>query len=287
MGMNTQNNARVAHGNHGGHAVEGEASLKSAPVSNRGGAGSSPASRSYRELSILFNGDMVRVILEGRKTQTRRPVRFPDSGSFVLVEQGDGSLWPYRSDNGESAICDDGCEHPLASPFGKPGDRLYVRETWADTNGACGPMVSYRAGGDRFLMEDYEPGEACDYSRYPGGNFTQWCGDLRRGEPGHRWRPSIHMPKWAARIWLEVKNVRVERLQSITKEDAVSEGFQEWYVSLDLSPYGVESADVYELPKPVDQFAVAWDSLYGSKGLGWSGNPYVWVCDFEVAEVKA
>lgn len=103
---------------------------------------------------------------------------------------------------------------------GKPGDLIWVRESWADTNGESGPMISYKAGGDRFLSDDAWP---IEYERYPGGLFATWSADLRRGEDG-RWRPSIFMPRWASRITLEVVEVREQRLQDISTGDCRDEG---------------------------------------------------------------
>ena len=144
---------------------------------------------------IPFSGPMVRAIIDGRKTMTRRVVALPRKrGAFVLEDHGDG-WWPYQSDDGESSVCNDGCEHPYSCPYGVPGDQLWVRETFMDL-GAC---FLYRADA----------------------NAEQ---ERAIVAPGQRWKPAIHMPRAASRINLEITDVRVERLQEISEADAEAEG---------------------------------------------------------------
>ena len=240
-----------------------------------------------RELPILFNGPMVRAVLEGRKTQTRRLVQ-----GWALDWLAPGMFTPEYV-----ALPSNG-----ASPFGYAGDLLWVRETWADTNGESGPMVSYRAGGDRFLIDDSYP---IDYSRYPGGVFSMWCGDLRRGAPGHRWRPSIHMSRWASRITLEVTGVRVERLQDISEADAAAEGVEPLdnranedrdasdfdrqfcgncgglriYASLGANLGVSFDTDCRECDSHAKRFHWLWEGINGSES--WGANPWVWVVEFK------
>lgn len=139
-----------------------------------------------KERPILFSGEMVRAILEGRKTQTRRVIKpQPDSArNSVFVKSG------FETKHGYEIKC----------PYGQPGDRLWVRETWGlwDTDPKDGPeraKIFYRATDEN-----------------------------RRDLRYQRWRPSIHMPRWASRINLEITNIRIERVQDITEEDAKAEG---------------------------------------------------------------
>lgn len=128
---------------------------------------------------------LVRAILAGQKTQTRRPVTLPRKrDNFVMLDHGEG-FWPYQSDDGESALCDDGNEHPYTSPFGMPGDRLYVRETWQHANFPRGP---YQDGTHVFYRADYlnDP-HGPDGEKSPEGKYRHWS-------------PAINMPKAAARI---------------------------------------------------------------------------------------
>lgn len=180
-----------------------------------------------KERPILFDGDMVRAILEGRKTQTRRIVKaWKDDGLPSFVS---GAMEAY-------------------CPHGEQGDRLWVRETWA-----------VRPLHDDLPPRDIPPGEKVYYTATPELGLLN-C---------EKRRPSIHMPRWASRITLEVKDVRVERLQDINEEDAKAEGV--WHKSEDL-----ENGMTYNYRT---LFAELWESIYG-KG-SWYKNPWVWVIEFE------
>ena len=202
-------------------------------------------------LAILFNTEMVRAILEGRKTVTRRCVK-PKSknacGFFVITRKSDGAfMGVYDYDENEMMF-----ESPQTQPA-YVGDILYVRETWCD---------------DRQFTHDDTPGRYF-YKASESDDFTS------------KWHPSIHMPKEAARIWLKVKDVRVERLQDITEEHAQKEGCQGTFVG-DGSCMG-SGWDV----SPVDEFSKLWDSTIKKSELnryGWDANPWVWVIEFERCE---
>ena len=225
------------------------------------------------EKPILFSGLMVRAILDGRKTQTRRVVKIQppeDVGEIVT-----GRYHPVIIDR-------DGVEQPGRETFGaydydgrwgcrcpwEPGDLLYVRETWSpvpwsDGNGNDTTKVLYRATDPH------------------GGNW--------RPKEGDRWRPSIHMPKWAARTWLRVTDVRVERLQEITEADAKREGFADTE-TVDRSLEGKRlTADLTFGAMTVwasasGNFETLWDALNAKRGYGWDVNPWVWVVTFERTE---
>ncbi|MBH4319426.1 hypothetical protein I5J75_35250, partial [Pseudomonas aeruginosa] len=169
-----------------------------------------------KERPILFSGPMVRAILEGRKTVTRRiakPVKHPDLGNIYAP----GAL---VLEHEPQHVVDRAC------PYGQPGDRLWVRETWTDVNMCGAPALAYRADEDiRDLME--EPGFLDDRGAFNYDDprvkpypFACWYAELDQA----RWRPSIHMPRWASRILLEITSVRVERLQDISEEQAIAEG---------------------------------------------------------------
>lgn len=280
-----------------------------------------------RDIPILFSAPMVQAILEGRKTQTRRLVQDVPDAPHVNCHPSHKQKHPapyldaYCSDK-KTALnprgmsdgwcwwqVDDRQCLPTFKVRWKPGDRLWIKETWADTNGEAGPMISYRAGGDRFLTDDSYP---VDYSRYPGCTFTMWCSDLRRGEPGHSWRPSIHMPRWASRITLLVTDVRVQRVQDISEEDAIAEGMVwqdptaedlEWYAGYAeehgfdpkaspmegvwLAPgsrqgYGMTKAE-RDRPKwaPTARHAYrfTWEAI--NRPGSWDANPWVAAISFE------
>lgn len=200
-----------------------------------------------RERPILFSDEMVRAILDGRKSQARRvvkpqPPRTAYSEGFVLASQHRDRLgkWIF-SDAGSSPTQYIGC------PYGQPGDRLWVREAFA-----INPNVP-SMGHSRTL--------AARHRRYRADG----------GEPWFRWKPSIHMPRWASRITLEITGVRVERVQDITEDDAVAEGRPRH----NKPPESIST---------VEMFAASWNGLNGKRGYGWDANPWVWVIDFNRAE---
>ncbi len=212
-----------------------------------------------RELPILFTGWSVRRILAGEKTQTRRAM-----DPQPWIDRYDGSLQWGKGSSSCGYLASDahaGQAHPdwaLKAPY-QPGDLLYVRETWGlwDTepkDGPVGATVFYRAtDGDRH--------------------------DLRH----QLWRPSIHMPKWAARLWLRVLDVRAERVQEISGEDCREEGVR-------LSRCGCEVCAHSPVMCPSDasahimEFGELWDSINARRGYPWDSNPWVWAYTFERTE---
>jgi hypothetical protein len=192
-----------------------------------------------KERPILFSAEMVRAILDGRKTQTRRVAKLNASGRVKLP--GSPSNWH--------------CEDPdavLACPYGQPGDRLWVRETFRVIDGQTQPRI------------------AIDYRADPE---DKWC---RIGDflcDGKKWTPSIYMPRLASRILLEITNVRVERVQEISDKDCLAEGIADLAIPLrpDLTMYRSSYADL-------------WDSINAKRGFGWDANPWVWVIEFRRIE---
>lgn len=221
------------------------------------------------EKPILFSEGMVRAILDGRKTQTRR-VAFParDLCEFRSLKYPTG--WWYRGNvfrDFESVF-----RHPdVPKCKYRPGDVLWVRETWGD----------YRE-----FTEDGESGFFYLYKAdYPDGARTVPLPETEKTDYAEswalpRWRPSIHMPREAARIFLRVKGVRAERLQAIQTMDAVAEGADaRWYQDEWGNP-------IYE-NTPIDVFSELWDSTIKKSDLplyGWDANPWVWVIEFERKE---
>lgn len=192
------------------------------------------------ERSMLFQGPMVRAILDGRKTQTRRAVKLPHP--WEIEERDDGSSWPWYPDYVTGGEWDGW----VPCPFGQPGDRLWVRETWAP------------------------------HSDYPDANRAVYRADPGSVYDAERWRPSIHMPRWACRLVLEITEVRVERLQEIRDPDALAEG-----IGPNPDGYGfhVEAGRFYSA-NPVASFADLWASTGGD----WLANPWVWVISFKRLE---
>jgi hypothetical protein len=226
-----------------------------------------------KEHPILFNGDMVRAILDGKKTQTRRIIKAPPSarnGEFFFSIDG----FPYYQVEHDGTFD----EIPISNPC-EIGSILWVRETWnmADEateiiNGeSIGPSAPYRGvQGNRKITW-----RAVYSADHPGGEHPKF------GRP--RWRPSIHMPRWACRLFLEVTNVRVERLQDISQEDALAEGVQYVVDKLACCKDGtMDSHFQMELSMDhVKAFSYLWDSINAKRGYGWDENVFVWVIDFK------
>lgn len=228
-----------------------------------------------KERGIIFNAEMVRAVLEGRKTQTRRIIK-----DCPTVQDG---WYPDRYNNsaewtfwGARGSADAGrCTLPFVKcPFGEVGDRLWVRETWmpdAPRDGTWGDVEFYGCKGSPLSMipKQFRKPEHCIHR-------ATWDGSEMVG-----WTPSIHMPRWASRITLEITGVRVERSQDITEQDAAAEGVPP---AGDLLP---DYPDTYLTPK--GDFATAkvafqrlWESIYGEES--WQANPWVWVIEFERVE---
>jgi len=201
-----------------------------------------------KERPILFSGPMVRAIMEGRKTQTRRIVK----GCFPPITGPDH--WNDFTDQA----------HVFKCPYGKPGDQLWVREAWAWGTGPADGQEPTKDNTAIIYREDWE-------RTYPKGSDYDLSGS---------WKPSIHMPRWASRIQLEVTGVRVERLQDISEEDAWAEGvpcsaWQEW--DWDDDGYPTPWGKRYQRAK--EEYEELWESI---NGLGsWASDPFVWVIEFK------
>ncbi|QZP18695.1 hypothetical protein [Pseudomonas sp. DR208] len=200
-----------------------------------------------KERPILFSAPMVRAILEGRKTVTRRAVK--GSGLVWL----DNFLAEYVADP-ENNLC----------PYGNPGDRLWVRETFIDLRGTG---VEHRPDPDGPLQR-YAYAADCR----PGSHS-----DEARKDFGLKYKPSIHMPRAACRILLEITDVRVERLQDITEEQSKAEGVRLYTDHAELGDWWhVEGIETYSAD-PRKSFELLWSSVGGA----WQANPWVWVVEFK------
>ncbi|CVB12849.1 ASCH domain-containing protein [Serratia marcescens] len=203
-----------------------------------------------KERPVIFNSEMVRAILSGRKTQTRRVVsdrhlRLIDVASQV------GECYPLESGIDHANSQSYYREH---CPFGQVGDRLWVRETWSSdfANYYPNDRVWYAADNNRCSDIEVVNGVRGIYSPESDVHVP------------FRWRPSIHMPRWASRITLEITAVRVERLNDISDGDAIREG---------CSAADMKSGDCV-----ADVFARLWASIYGAEN--WHANPWVWAISF-------
>lgn len=206
---------------------------------------------------ILFSAPMVNAILDGRKTQTRRVVK--DQGSIEF--DGDGFVWAHNSKLGHP--CDYSCTSGPYDmcPYGQPGDFLWVRETHAIV-----PRTAYRMSDG--VQQIINPDDNHDAAIFK----SNWD----RSPPG-RWRPSIHMPRWASRLTLEITDVHVERLNDISADDAHAEGVQAWIETFNQSSSYHENGQLQAYP--VTAFSRLWQSINGPDS--WDANPWVWCISFK------
>lgn len=227
-----------------------------------------------KERPILFKAEMVRAILEGRKTQTRRIVKFPKNvltyspqDSFVDTGNSDGPVCqylhvPFRHRDEP----DDGCRERLY-PKWEIGEHLWVKETSRPvdhdfaTDGEkeipSAWLIEYKADKSNIWQNPPESERLSLAKKFGTANTTGGCNP--------RWRPSIFMHRWASRITLEIAGVRVERLNEISHRDALAEGVD----------YDVSKPDGAPLPR----FKALWESINGKDS--WKANPFVWVLEFK------
>jgi len=231
------------------------------------------AKTDVKEHPILFSGPMVRAILNGTKTQTRRAITRP----HIITEEED---FEYRDSwiDSEGNCC--AVEDALSlCPYGQPGDALWLKENfWKDSR------VDY-ANPPREIFYDATPEIALDHmgaimhATYLGGEKVSREDSLRNLETNKFWsrKPSIHMPRWASRITLEVTDVRVERIHSITDEDVLREG---------VLLQHIEKYRKFLHPNDIHgtAFGELWDSINAKRGFPWKDNPWVWVVSFKVLE---
>lgn len=250
-----------------------------------------------KDRPILFNADMVRALLDGRKTQTRRVMKPQPEPTPDDYPGPKGHWWPCNTvqsmvhiedevQNGKewsgfaAAIC----------PYGQAGDRLWVREAWGVVSHA------FDENGDRQQWEPDRPatpvyempfgkGYYHGHVIYAADGGFEWAGDDDGGgEPRSAWKPSIHMPRIASRILLEIVSVSVERLQGISEADAMAEGIElpenGTYRDYSVKPEDNEGYDYCK--SAVESYRTLWEKINGSDS--WTANPWVWVVEFKRAE---
>ncbi|HGM7000535.1 hypothetical protein [Serratia marcescens] len=211
-----------------------------------------------KERPVIFNGEMVRAILDGRKTQTRRVIANVSPDNCIPLQK------QTKTKDGIYTHVMDAPGHGLC-PFGQVGDRLWVRETFAVLGNEDGCPIDW----DGNLIKGDEKKAARIYKAscwQEPGNYGLWSIPDRDTQYEGTWRPSIHMPRWASRISLEITSVRVERLNDISEEDAKAEGVKA----------GVCPGHEHMMHQVA--FSELWQSIYGAES--WRANPWVWVISF-------
>lgn len=232
-----------------------------------------------KERSIPFSGDMVRALLDGRKTQLRIPItrvtgihggivtefQTSDTPGYDFAMRDRRRTWnELRKD-----------ELLQRCPFGQIGDRFWVRETFCLEEERLEDLGEHRP--------PFDDGRPIEYIR---DLADQWVQPRYKAtdpaEPTVGWKPSILMPRWASRITLEITEVRVQRVQEISAKDAVSEGLDEISArTLRVQKFGLPSWEDYEYRmSPIDAYEKLWDSLFSKKGFGWDVNPWIWAIGF-------
>lgn len=215
---------------------------------------------------IIFSTEMVKAILEGRKTQTRRVIKPQPTGGYLGFVYERANHWFKNEPTSIEVKC----------PYGQPGDHLWVRETWRVCDhdfGAWDKEIGYPTS---WLINYPADGET--FWRYPPDTDLRKYADKfgtadTTGGPDSKLRPSIFMPRWASRIMLEVVNVRVEGVQEISLKDIASEGVYDFQQIIDGAyPNGTTGV--------IDAFKTLWNSINSKRGYSWDTNPFVWVVEF-------
>ncbi|CAH1044519.1 hypothetical protein [Halomonas sp. TD01] len=255
-----------------------------------------------KERPILFNAAMVRAILNGHKTQTRRAMK-PQPA--VHVDHFRHVTTCARTGRMDWQACNKAKKPVYAfkkkpcfvteiaqCPYGQPGDRLWVRETWGVVShsfDANGERSQYQPDRPATPIQEMPFGQGYYHGHviYAADGAFEWAGDDDGGgNTRSAWKPSIHMPRIASRITLEIVRVRVERLQDISKEDATAEGIEppegETYRDYAVKPEDNEGHDYYLCPQ--DSFISLWEKINGLDSC--KANPWVWVIEFKRVEAS-
>ena len=235
------------------------------------------AQAAARERAVLFSAPMVRALLAGTKTQTRRAVNLPADAKHVCY-------WAPPSGRSESGYADPGVNywtpdpagetdsnHLNPCPYGQPGDRLWVRETWqyADWTEDGQPYVRLAADNTVRFCDGAGEGETLVDVWAELSDPTNYAIDNKAAD--RKWRPPIFMPRWASRITLEITGVRVERVRDISHADALAEGVAD----------ADEGSNLIKGSYAITNFANLWYTINSKRGYGWDSNPYVWVVEFK------
>jgi hypothetical protein len=229
-----------------------------------------------RERPIIFTAESVRAILDGTKTQTRRVMREPWKVQLPHPVHGDGPFRDTRANAGiyiahhnrygaVSVEASNGrllgvkpAEFEWVCPYGQVGDHLWVRETWVEWGGE---LVYLEKSLDKHGNEDAD---------------SKRC----RLDYGVTWKSPMFMPRWASRITLEIVNIKVQRVQDISDDDAMAEGVYEWYKQVQLPHEGWSYWSPVHGSGAAQKFGELWDSINARRGYPWDSNCWVWAIEF-------
>ncbi len=204
------------------------------------------------ELPILLNTEMVKAVLAGRKTQTRLPIKMPE---------GISAKYEYRGDDG--------------------GNELLPKKSghyWMNGYAMWRPNLLWQVGDRLYVRESFRP-YTCGYNSKVKSP-VEYKADKLHSKSDIKWRPNIHMPKWAARIWLEITDIRVERVQDITVDDCITEGIKRPKKNNNINVTHWSDSDASSLTIGKD-FMFLWKRLYPGS---WERNDWVWVISFKRIE---
>jgi len=204
-----------------------------------------------KETGIIMSGNHPKLILDGRKTMTRRVIK-PQSDTLQfqqIINFENKAIAQFREVRFNNPI-------DIACPYGQVGDRLWVRETWAA----------------QFIYDDYSPRDIPKDSVIFYKTHDRLKLEIAKEHRDlGKWRPSIHMPRWASRITLEITDIRVERVQEISDKDCITEGCPHALVMLPTVPMQ-------------EWYKHLWDSINAKRGYSWEANPWVWIISFNSIE---
>lgn len=233
-----------------------------------------------KELPIIMGAESVLEILERRKSQTRRvvnPRKYNIGGWDMPVSKSDVEAgYPvYQDNNGDFHSVVERC------PYGKVGDRLWVRESWSTLTYHEGDVPIHIVKDHKNIEHDVVYYAECpDFSWTDGDGFLEYRKD---GMETSHWKSPIFMPRWASRITLEITDIRVERVQDITEEDAIAEGISREF-AFECNGWVPSYADPDSggYADYITGYRTLWNSLNAKRGFPWEKNPWVWIIDFKV-----
>ena len=237
-------------------------------------------SNQVKERPIIFSAEMVKAILDGKKTMTRRVIKINhDLSPYTHVDfdvDGDNKWELARINDLKRTYT------KIGNPYGNVGDRLWVRETWIQ--GYDDPLIESEGDDENAVSIIYKADGKEEYRTCSAETAENW-GDFSADSEMVGFKSPIHMPRWASRILLEITDIRVERLNDISEADCEKEGLRilpasgRYVVSPGDQYFGSASHDAVEV------FSWLWDSINAKKGYPWSSNPWVWCISFNVIEV--